>query len=120
MKVWLVCFVGLFGLAELCQWIRAFPLLGDANLPVTVLLGAGLALAIASNSTKQAGLPWQNPPKNLNSTKAQSCSEPLPPLPTVPLNQTQTSDTSISFTIHKHSFPQEPSQQNPIVNKSEM
>jgi len=120
MKVWLVCFVGLFGLAELFQWMQAFSLFEDAGLPLPVLIGAGLALAIASNSTKQAGLPWQHPPKNFGSTEAQARSEALPP-PTVISNQTksdqtksdqtksdQTSDSSISFTIHKHSFPQEP------------
>jgi len=101
----------LFGLAELCQWIKEFSLLDHSSLPLPVLIGAGLALAIASNSTKRAGLPWQSLPTDFSTTEAQSDSEALPQLPVLKSDQiesAQISDQSISFTIHKHSFPQEP------------
>jgi hypothetical protein len=114
MKVWLISFVTLFGLAELCQWMRAFPLLDNANLPMPVLIGTGLVLAIASNINKH-GLPWQHPQVDFSATEAQSHSGKLPQPPTIPLDQIKPDQVksdqnhpSISFTIHKHSFPQEP------------
>ncbi len=60
MKVWLVSFLLVFGVVELFQWIMGIPWLQDATLPMPVFILGGTALAIASNSNKRAGLPWQS------------------------------------------------------------
>jgi hypothetical protein len=49
MTVWLVCFLVLFALAELFNWVKQF----DLPLPVAILAGA--VLAVASNYEKIAG-----------------------------------------------------------------
>ena len=46
MYVWLVCFVVLFGLAELYPWVQG------VVLPFPLMLLAGVGLAIASNLLK--------------------------------------------------------------------
>ncbi|MBW4519145.1 MAG: hypothetical protein KME16_05530 [Scytolyngbya sp. HA4215-MV1] len=46
MKVWIVCFLLLFGMAELLQWFKQF------SLPLPVFILGGIFLAIASNHDK--------------------------------------------------------------------
>lgn len=49
MTVWLVCFLVLFALAELFDWIKGF----SVPLPISIL--AGTLLAVASNYDKIFG-----------------------------------------------------------------
>ena len=52
MKVWITCFIVLFGTAELLQWIQKF------SLPLPVFILGGAFLAIASNYSKLTDLPF--------------------------------------------------------------
>lgn len=49
MKVWLACFLLLFALAELFDWLKAF------NLPLPIYILGGVFLAVASNYDKIVG-----------------------------------------------------------------
>jgi hypothetical protein len=44
MKVWVTCFILLFGIVEFFQWLKAL------TLPLPVYVVAGVLLAIASNT----------------------------------------------------------------------
>jgi hypothetical protein len=86
MRVWLVCFLGLFGLAELYQWAIAVPWLQPAHLPLSAFVG--VALAIASNYNKPAGLLWQNGTTKLSASDvASDVASHVQPTPTVPDEQ---------------------------------
>jgi hypothetical protein len=76
MKVWLLSFVVVFGLAELYQWLVGFSWWQQAELPITIV--AGTALAVVSNYHKRAGLSWHptfTPPKNTTSQRSVTASE---------------------------------------------
>ncbi|MBN4000492.1 hypothetical protein [Nostoc sp. LPT] len=49
MKVWLSCFLVLFALAELFDWLQEF------NLPLPIYILGGAFLAVASNYDKIVG-----------------------------------------------------------------
>ncbi|MFN6464422.1 MAG: hypothetical protein RMZ41_021770 [Nostoc sp. DedVER02] len=49
MKVWLACFLVLFALAELFDWLQKF------NLPLPIYILGGAFLAVASNYDKIIG-----------------------------------------------------------------
>ncbi|MCG6133677.1 MAG: hypothetical protein MET45_03285 [Nostoc sp. LLA-1] len=49
MRVWLACFLVLFALAELFDWLKAF------NLPLPIYILGGAFLAVASNYDKIIG-----------------------------------------------------------------
>ncbi len=49
MKIWMVCFLALFAIAELFDWIKQF------NLPLPIYILGGAFLAIASNYDKLVG-----------------------------------------------------------------
>jgi len=49
MKVWLACFLVLFALAELFDWLQEF------NLPLPIYILGGAFLAVASNYDKIIG-----------------------------------------------------------------
>ncbi|TVP62225.1 MAG: hypothetical protein EA343_11440 [Nodularia sp. (in: Bacteria)] len=49
MRVWLACFLVLFALAELFDWLKAF------NLPLPIYILGGAFLAVASNYDKIVG-----------------------------------------------------------------
>ena len=49
MKVWLACFLVLFALAELFDWLQKF------NLPLPIYILGGAFLAVASNYDKIVG-----------------------------------------------------------------
>jgi hypothetical protein len=53
MRVWITCFVLVFGMAEFYQWVRHF------TIPLPVFILAGAILAIASNYGKYAGWSFQ-------------------------------------------------------------
>lgn len=105
MYVWLVCFVVLFGLAELYPWVQGIVL----PFPLTLLAGVGLA--IASNLNHRSRLaeraPPAPPPVPVSAASASSTVAPMtenvplsPPSQPPPLNALAANDT-ISFTIRK-------------------
>ena len=49
MRVWLACFLVLFALAELFDWVKEF------NLPLPIYILGGTFLAVASNYDKLFG-----------------------------------------------------------------
>lgn len=49
MRVWLACFLVLFALAELFDWLKKF------NLPLPIYILGGAFLAVASNYDKIVG-----------------------------------------------------------------
>lgn len=52
MRVWIVCFILLFGSAQLLEWLQKF------SLPLPIFVLGGVFLAIASNYDKLADLPF--------------------------------------------------------------
>ncbi|HLO87835.1 MAG TPA: hypothetical protein VK203_22900 [Nostocaceae cyanobacterium] len=54
MRVWLVCFLLLFALAELFDWVKQF------SLPLPVCILGGALLAVASNYDKIVGSYFSN------------------------------------------------------------
>jgi hypothetical protein len=55
MKVWLACFLVLFALAELFDWLQKF------NLPLPIYILGGAFLAVASNYDKIIGSYFDDP-----------------------------------------------------------
>ncbi|MEH2248688.1 hypothetical protein [Nostoc sp.] len=55
MKVWLACFLVLFALAELFDWLQEF------NLPLPIYILGGAFLAVASNYDKIIGSYFDDP-----------------------------------------------------------
>lgn len=51
MRVWLACFLVLFALAELFDWVKAF----QVQLPLPIYILGGAFLAVASNYDKLFG-----------------------------------------------------------------
>ena len=112
MYVWLVCFVVLFGLAELYPWVQG------VVLPFPLMLLAGVGLAIASNLSA-SNLSGSNlsashlSGSNLNQRSGlsePSTPPPQVPAPAVPSPHSQTlpralttspPPDTISFTIRK-------------------
>ncbi|MBL1179101.1 hypothetical protein [Pantanalinema sp. GBBB05] len=123
MRVWLTCFVLLFGAAELFQWMQ------HLSLPMPVFILGGLFLAVASNYDKLTNLPfhldYQEPPPptpkplNQNSspaidTSAQPTTTNSPTRPTsFTIRKSEPSSRSISFTIQKPVDPLQPDKRKP-------
>jgi hypothetical protein len=55
MRVWLACFLVLFALAELFDWLQEF------NLPLPIYILGGAFLAVASNYDKIIGSYFDEP-----------------------------------------------------------
>ncbi|MEH2077830.1 MAG: hypothetical protein V7K57_26095 [Nostoc sp.] len=55
MRVWLACFLVLFALAELFDWLQEF------NLPLPIYILGGAFLAVASNYDKIIGSYFDDP-----------------------------------------------------------
>ncbi|MGI0485170.1 hypothetical protein ACN4EK_07015 [Pantanalinema rosaneae CENA516] len=102
MRVWLTCFILLFGAAELFQWMKQF------SLPLPVFILGGVFLAVASNYDKLTDLPFHldyeepplpSPPPN-SGTLNQNAAAPV---------QSETaakpSTRPVSFTLRKPSAP---------------
>ena len=74
MKLWVVCFVILFGSFEFYQWIRQVTWFAEFQISLPLSVVGGIVLAIASNYDLMSGLPFNllgdgAPPSNgLNST----------------------------------------------------
>ena len=99
MRIWLACFMVMFGLAELFQWMK------QLSLPLPVFILGGAFLAIASNYEKRAGFPFNQLPKSFNQSLESQNSVPFAPTNPVPKGsaQNQPSDRPISFVIRKPS-----------------
>jgi hypothetical protein len=107
MYVWLVCFVVLFGLAELYPWVQG------VVLPFPLMLLAGVGLAIASNLSASHLSASHLSGSNLNQQgglSEPSTPPPQVPAPAVPSPHSQTlpqalttspPPDTISFTIRK-------------------
>ena len=97
MKLWIVCFVMLFGAFELYQWICQVSGFSDAQLSLPIAVAGGIGLAIASNYDRASGLPFNT----LGDGAAQS--NPLSPSQPMPLQTSTQSNQpckrSISFQI---------------------
>jgi hypothetical protein len=52
MKIWLACFLILFALAELFDWVK------DFSLPLPIYILGGAFLAVASNYNRLIGSYW--------------------------------------------------------------
>jgi hypothetical protein len=66
MKIWITCFILLFGMAEFFQWLK------DLMLSLPVYIVAGVLLAIASNTEHLPSLPLQLLQTKLGKTKTTS------------------------------------------------
>jgi hypothetical protein len=92
MQVWLACFLVLFGLSELFQWMK------QLSLPLPVFILGGAFLAIVSNYDRRAGFPF-----NLIGKSPVLKSQPMAPAPSQSVNAARSSSPQkpISFTIRK-------------------
>lgn len=88
MKVWLTCFLLLFGMAELYQWLKHF------SLPLPLYILGGAFLAIASNYNRRAGFPFQQFNEKL--TLVNTPSQVMPNSASVELPSRPQSDRSLS------------------------
>lgn len=86
MRVWITCFVLLFGAAELFDWLQKF------TMPLPIFILGGVFLAIASNYSKLANLPFH--PEYEEPKLPHSDALEATPTPAKSLRQ-------VSFTIHK-------------------
>ena len=69
MRVWLICVVAFFGIAEIYQWVQA----QVQGLPLPVYGAAGLLLAVASNADR-----W----RHLRPIRPSAQPDPIQPKPT--------------------------------------
>ncbi|MEO1123611.1 MAG: hypothetical protein AAFW84_09630 [Cyanobacteria bacterium J06635_15] len=56
LRLWVVCFVLLFGCAEGYQWVSQLHWFSEVSLSLPLVIAGGMALAIASNHTHFLGL----------------------------------------------------------------
>lgn len=91
MRVWIVCFILLFGGAELLQWIQQF------SLPLPIFILGGAFLAIMSNYRNLTHLPfhpdYEEPDTTTQVPGVQPSAEPVATRPTA--------ERSISYEIRK-------------------
>ncbi|MEA5603852.1 hypothetical protein [Nostoc sp. UHCC 0252] len=92
MKVWLACFLVLFALAELFDWLQKF------NLPLPIYILGGAFLAVASNYDKIVGSYFDSPSIEASLEEPQLDSltpsaNPISFLIANPVKDTQTSQT---------------------------
>lgn len=96
MRIWLACFMVMFGLAELFQWMK------QLSLPLPVFILGGAFLAIASNYEKRAGFPFNQLPKSFNQSPESQNSVPLATAnPKSASGSRPTDDRPVSFVIRK-------------------
>jgi hypothetical protein len=94
MRIWLSCFLVLFGLAELFQWMK------QLSLPLPVFILGGAFLAIASNYDRRAGFPFNQLPANFLHPLEPQNSDPMAESePPIAVNQRP--QRPISFVIRK-------------------
>ena len=105
MKVWITCFVLLFGAAEVLQWVQ------QVSLPLPIFILGGAFLAIASNYDKLTNMPfhldYEKPDALQESGVGERSTQEAQPIKpqTVRDLQSQPSSRTISFTISKTHQP---------------
>jgi hypothetical protein len=70
MKVWFICFVVLFALAQLFDWIQQF------SLPLPIYILGGAFLAVASNYEKLFGTSLSNLGETFTQQQLDAASQP--------------------------------------------
>jgi len=90
MQVWLACFLVLFGLSELFQWMK------QLSLPLPVFILGGAFLAVVSNYDRRAGFPF-----NLIGKSPDRDSKPIAPSQSMNDARSSSPQKPISFTIRK-------------------
>jgi hypothetical protein len=103
MRVWITCFLLLFGTAELLQWMQ------ELTLPMPIFILGGAFLAIASNYEKLSNLPlhpdYEAPESKISpADPAQVAAGSAPPMG---LPTQKRSAKPISFEIRKPFNPQD-------------
>nr|WP_225938759.1 hypothetical protein [Kovacikia minuta] len=94
MRVWITCFLFLFGATELLQWFKQF------SLPLPIFILGGVFLAIVSNYDKLTSLP--SPPNYEEPEISESDVFPIQPAQTPqPANFKKKPLNSVSFEIRK-------------------
>ncbi|MDH6100483.1 hypothetical protein NWP21_16895 [Anabaenopsis sp. FSS-46] len=92
MRVWLACFLLLFAVAELFDWLKKF------NLPLPIYILGGVFLAVASNYDKIVGSYFSDSNMEASSQQPQ-LNSPSPSLDPVcfpsPGEQVQQSETQL-------------------------
>ena len=92
MRVWLACFLLLFAVAELFDWLKKF------NLPLPIYILGGVFLAVASNYDKIVGSYFSDESIEISSQQPQ-LNSPSPSLDPVsfpsPGEQVQQSETQL-------------------------
>ncbi|QOV23841.1 hypothetical protein [Anabaenopsis elenkinii] len=85
MRVWLACFLLLFAVAELFDWLKKF------NLPLPIYILGGVFLAVASNYDKIIGSYFSDDSIEISSetSKLNSCNQTL----TTPVDSTEQTET---------------------------
>jgi hypothetical protein len=92
MRVWITCFILLFGGTELLQWVKQF------SLPMPIFILGGFFLAIASNYDKLSHLPFHLDYEDLQDSRAEIPPADSAPLPVPPK---KSGYRPISFEIRK-------------------
>ncbi|MDJ0702579.1 MAG: hypothetical protein QNJ46_04795 [Leptolyngbyaceae cyanobacterium MO_188.B28] len=87
MKLWVVCFIILFGSFELYQWIGQFSWFSDAQVSLPLTVAGGIFLAIASNYDRISGLPFNPLSDRTPQSNPLSPPQPAPTAPPKALNQ---------------------------------
>lgn len=107
MRVWTLCFVLFFVLAELYQWLEG------VVLPLPVFVGAGALLAIASNAGNWKSISTTLQTASVPQPKISVSAERAPTLPPKLANTTglSNSDTPQLPTVEKR-------QENPFLKES--
>lgn len=95
MRIWLACFMVMFGLAELFQWMK------QLSLPMPVFILGGAFLAIASNYQKRAGFPFNQLPESFNRPFDSQNSIPVTAAAKSPASADVTPERPVSFVIRK-------------------
>jgi hypothetical protein len=104
-KVWITCFILLFGAAEVLQWVQ------QVSLPLPIFILGGALLAIASNYDKLTNMPfhldYEKPePLQEDHLTAEAPSKPQTVVQKdLPLQRDRATDRTISFTISKPHQP---------------
>ncbi len=104
MKIWLTCFILLFGAAEVLHWIEQF------SLPLPMLILGGAFLAIASNYDKLTHLPFHLDYEKPDAFQDERATAQIPVKPQTPVQddlplQRDRARSQISFTINKPHQP---------------
>ncbi|MBW4472741.1 MAG: hypothetical protein KME45_20545 [Stenomitos rutilans HA7619-LM2] len=107
MKVWITCFVLLFGAAEVLQWVQ------QVSLPLPFFVLGGALLAIASNYDKLTNMPFHLDYEKPETLKEEPTVARSLNVPQAPLQKTVRDSVSdrpnqrpISFTIRKPHQPE--------------